>query len=149
MKKDTKIFIIFGVLFVVASMYLYKNFYLKNKNMADVKTIEEEYNIKNLEKKMGEKKPLVIEFSSDSWGACGWMEPIVNELKEDFKDKVNFHKVGLNYYNEKENFELAEKYRVMGVPTFVIYDKDGNLTYNKAGTIDKDKFKEILEALLN
>ncbi|WP_142413349.1 hypothetical protein [Hathewaya massiliensis] len=66
MKKDTKIFIIFGVLFVVASMYLYKNFYLKNKNMADVKTIEEEYNIKNLEKKMGEKKPLVIEFSSDS-----------------------------------------------------------------------------------
>lgn len=66
MKKDTKIFIIFGVLFVVASMYLYKNFYLKNKNMADVKTIEEEYNIKNLEKKMGEKKPLVIEFSSDT-----------------------------------------------------------------------------------
>lgn len=65
MKKDTKIFIIFGVLFVVASMYLYKNFYLKNKNMADVKTIEE-YNIKNLEKKMGEKKPLVIEFSSDT-----------------------------------------------------------------------------------
>lgn len=66
MKKDTKIFIILGVLFVVASMYLYKNFYLKNKNMAEVKNIEEEYNIKNLEKKMGEKKPLVIEFSSDT-----------------------------------------------------------------------------------
>lgn len=66
MKKDTKIFIILGVLFVIASMYLYKNFYLRNKNIAEIKKIEEEYNIKNLEKKMKEKKPLVIEFSSDS-----------------------------------------------------------------------------------
>lgn len=77
------------------------------------------------------------------------MEPIVDELKNEFKGKVNFHKVGLNYYNEKENFKLAEKYKIMGVPNFVIYDKSNNVTYNKAGTIDKKKFKEMLQSLLN
>ncbi|NLC10698.1 MAG: TlpA family protein disulfide reductase [Firmicutes bacterium] len=47
-----------------------------------------------------------------------------------------------------EDGEVAGKYRVLGVPTTVLFDKEGNIVYNKPGALPLKSMKELLESEL-
>ena len=77
-----------------------------------VKVLNEE----NFEEEvMGEGKAALVDFYADWCGPCKMMDPVVEELSEEYKEKAVFGKV-----NVDENPSLAQKYGVMSIPTFVV-----------------------------
>lgn len=77
-------------------------------------------NNNNTEKK--EKSDIVIiDFMAEWCGPCKMQDPIIEEMKKRFGESVTFKKI-----NVDENNELANKYKVMAIPTLII-EKDGNI----------------------
>lgn len=64
--------------------------------------------------------PTVIDFSATWCPPCKMIAPAVHELAEKSKDTVNFEFIDID-----QNREMAAKYGVEAVPTFVILDADG------------------------
>ena len=67
------------------------------------------------------------------------MKPIFYSLADDFKDEYNFISIDID-----ENPELANKYQVQAVPTFVFLDADGNEGNRITGMISKEEFRDEL-----
>jgi thioredoxin 1 len=84
------------------------------------------------------KGVVLVDFYADWCGPCVMMAPIVEELSEEMKD-VKFVKV-----NVDENPDLAQKYGVFSIPTFVIF-KDGQKVGEFVGARDKASFKSEIE----
>jgi len=66
---------------------------------------------------------------------CKIMKPVVNVLKEE-----NFE---INYVDVDENQDLALKYGIMSIPTFVLMDGE-NEVKRHVGIMDIHKFREFL-----
>lgn len=65
------------------------------------------------------KIPVLVDFYSDWCPPCKLLEPIFKQLEEEFKGKIKFMRV-----NVDENRKIAAKYRVMSVPTLVLFKND-------------------------
>jgi thioredoxin 1 len=84
----------------------------------------------------------LIDFYADWCGPCKIMKPIFEELEDAYKGKVEFKKVDV----EAEG-DMAAKYGVMSIPTFVI-EKDGEEAARKMGAMPKEVFKSWLDSNL-
>lgn len=88
-------------------------------------------------------KPVVIDFWATWCGPCVGMAPIVDELAEEYADKVVIGK-----YNVDDEGEFASDNRVMSLPTILFY-KDGKKTALRlVGSQSKDNLKAKIEELL-
>ncbi len=81
----------------------------------------------------------VIDFWAPWCPPCKIMNPIIEELEEELKGKVEFVK-----YNVDEEQEAAQKYGVMSIPTYVI-EKDGKEVARTTGARSKEEFKTWVE----
>jgi thioredoxin 1 len=61
------------------------------------------------------KVPVLIDFGAAWCGPCKTIEPFVEKMAENWKDKVVVVKVDVD-----ESPNLAMKYQVMGVPTLIL-----------------------------
>lgn len=84
-------------------------------------------------------KPSIVDFTASWCGPCQRMKPIFYSLADDFKDEYNFISIDID-----ENPELANKYQVQAVPTFVFLDADGNEGNRINGMISKEEFRDEL-----
>ncbi|MDD5473912.1 MAG: thioredoxin [Candidatus Methanoperedens sp.] len=66
-------------------------------------------------------KVVLMDFYAEWCGPCKMQDPIMEELKKKFGDKVEFKKVDVD-----TNMELATKYTIHAVPTLIL-EKDGTL----------------------
>ena len=66
------------------------------------------------------------------------MVPIIKELEEEFKGKVEFKEI-----NVDEEAQEANKYGVQGIPTYVVL-KDGKEVGRKVGMTGKEDLKKLL-----
>lgn len=88
-------------------------------------------------------KPVVIDFWATWCGPCVGMAPVVDELAEEYAEKVVIGK-----YNVDEEGEFASDNRVMSLPTILFY-KDGKKTSIRlVGSQTKDNLKAKIEELL-
>lgn len=78
-----------------------------------------------------------VDFWATWCGPCQMMTPVVDELAEERSD-VKFAKV-----NVDEQMELARKYRVMSIPTFLVY-RDGEVVGRSMGGQTKEELAELL-----
>ncbi len=83
-------------------------------------------------------KTVIIDFYADWCGPCKVMSPVIDEIEKELGDKVKVGKI-----NSEENFEIAEKYGIMNIPTIMIV-KNGTVQKSFIGVTDK---KVILEAI--
>ena len=60
------------------------------------------------------------DFYADWCGPCKTQDPILEDLEEDWGDRVTFEKVDVD-----ENQDVANQYQVRSIPTIVIEDDDG------------------------
>ena len=91
------------------------------------------------EEVMKSDKPVLIDLYADWCGPCKMQSPIIDELAEEYGDKIKVGKVNID-----ENMALAERYQVMSIPTLLII-KDGNIAKQFIGLTDKNLIVESIE----
>lgn len=87
-------------------------------------------------------KPVIVDFWAEWCAPCRMMSPIVEEIAEEYGDKVKVVKV-----NVDGNQALAATYNVMSIPSILLF-KDGRPVEHVIGAMGKDsllaKFKPHL-----
>jgi thioredoxin-related protein len=68
-------------------------------------------------------------------------KPIVDRLERELEGKARVVRLGA--FGEAGQ-EMARRYDVRGVPTFLIFDGQGNLIGRDAGMPDRDKIKALV-----
>ncbi len=83
---------------------------------------------------------VLVDFFAPWCGPCQMMAPIVEEMINENKDK----NVKIGKLNIDENQDLAAKYNVMSIPSFLVF-KNGKAVKQKTGYGDKAELIELIE----
>jgi thioredoxin len=84
----------------------------------------------------------LIDFYADWCGPCKIMAPIFEEVEKDYKGRIEFQKADV-----EANEELAGKFDVRSIPTFVII-KDEKEVDRRMGAMPKEMLKSWLDGHL-
>ena len=97
-------------------------------------------NSENFEQEVLQSRtPVIIDFWASWCGPCRMMAPVIDEIGESMGASIKVGKV-----NVDENQDLAEKYEVMSIPTFVII-KDGKETARTIGIQPKEEILKLIQ----
>ena len=84
----------------------------------------------------------IIDFYADWCGPCKIMAPIFEEIKGEYEGKVEFKKV-----NVEEDAQMAAKFGVMSIPTFVILKGEEEVD-RRLGAMPKEVLTKWLDSHL-
>ena len=104
------------------------------------------YDIKNVKSaddlKLIGDKPVVIDFYAPWCGPCKILEPVFDEVSEEYKGKVDFYKVDID-----EEMEIAVAFGVRSVPMVLYIPTEGKPNL-EAGAPSKEQLKYYVDGLL-
>jgi len=83
--------------------------------------------------------PVLVDFYADWCGPCKMVAPIVAELATEYEGKFKIGKL-----NVDQEPGVAQKYRVMSIPTLLII-KNGNVVDTTVGAVPKKVLQDKLE----
>lgn len=144
MKKRNKIISVVVILFLIIGIITIVN--VKNKrNYDSIKYGKPEFvnSIKDINKKL----PTIILFKSSIVENSVKAEVNLKLLHDKYGDEFNIVHANPDVIDNKEAVELSKKYEVMGVPTLVGLDKDGNLVEKKSNIYSKEQIEEMLKKI--
>ena len=97
----------------------------------------------NFEKEVYDSEiPVLVDFYADWCGPCKAMAPVVEELAEEYAGKVKVGKI-----NVDNAMDIATKYRIMSIPTFMVF-KGSEAVAKMIGMQDKRVLKEAMDKAL-
>ena len=96
----------------------------------------------NFEELVASGLPFVVDFSATWCGPCKMMLPIVEELANEYENKVVIGKL-----NVDENDETCAKFGIMNIPTMLFF-KNGEVVDKNLGAAPKQTFVDKINALL-
>ncbi len=88
------------------------------------------------------KKPVLVDFWAAWCKPCLMVAPILDELAEEYSDKINFVKMDVD-----QNPKTAASYSIKSIPTLLIF-KDGEPVSHIVGLRPKGELKRTLEGIL-
>ena len=97
---------------------------------------------KNKEWKFEGELPCIIDFYADWCGPCKMIAPILEELSEDFKEKVNIYKV-----DTEAQQELSAAFAIRSIPSMLLCPKEGQPQMAQ-GALPKQQLEEIIKDVL-
>ncbi len=96
----------------------------------------------NQEWKFEGKLPCIIDFYADWCGPCKMVAPILEELSEEFKGKIDIYKID----TEAEQ-ELAAAFGISSIPSILFCPAEGQPQMAQ-GAMPKDSFKQAINEIL-
>ena len=84
-------------------------------------------------------KLTLVDFFATWCGPCQMQIPVLTELKKAIGEKATILKIDVD-----KNEELATLYRVMSVPTLVLF-KSGEAIWRESGSHDLNTLKTLIE----
>lgn len=91
---------------------------------------------------LGNKLPVLVDFWAPWCQPCKIIGPIVDELAEEYKGKLEVRKM-----NVDENPEAPGSYGVMSIPTLMIF-KNGEPVKTVVGAQGKEVLKQNIDEVL-
>ena len=88
------------------------------------------------------KLPVLVDFYADWCGPCKMMATLVAQLSEEFEGTCKVGKC-----NVDENPQTASMFRVMSIPTFVLF-LDGKAVDTVVGAVSKTALQEKIKQVL-
>lgn len=74
--------------------------------------------------------PTLVDFYATWCGPCQTMMPVLDSLKNRMGDKLRILKIDVD-----KNPDISDKFKVRGVPTFVLF-KSGEILWRQSGGMD-------------
>jgi thioredoxin 1 len=99
-----------------------------------------ELNNKNFSREIENNNyPVFVDFWAAWCPPCRMMDPVIEELAEEFKEKVIIRKLNTDLYRN-----IADKLNISGIPTYIIFYK-GKEVWRNVGAMGKRKLREVLD----
>lgn len=97
-------------------------------------------NEKNFEEEVLQSdKTVLIDFWASWCGPCKMMSPVIDSIAEEMGEEIKVCKINID---EEQN--LAVKYNVMSIPTFIVL-KNGKEIGRSVGVQDKSEITNMLK----
>jgi len=87
-------------------------------------------------------KPVLVDFWAAWCQPCLMVAPILDELAEEYTDKINFVKLDVD-----NNAQTAANYGIMSIPTLLIF-QNGTPVSHLVGAYPKSELKKTLDSVL-
>jgi thioredoxin 1 len=86
--------------------------------------------------------PTLVDFYATWCGPCKMMAPVLEQLKDQMGAKVRVLKIDVD-----KNQEVADKFKIRGVPTFILF-KSGEILWRQSGVIELKMLKEKINSCI-
>lgn len=96
----------------------------------------------NFNELLNSGKPLVIDFWAEWCGPCRMVAPIIEELAEEYGDRVLIGKMDVD-----KNDEVCSQFGIRNIPT-ILFFKNGQLVDKQVGAAHKAALAAKIDALL-
>ena len=96
----------------------------------------------NIDTFLMEDKPLVIDFGAEWCAPCRILAPIIEELAEEYKDRID-----VGTCDVEDNNALATRHTIRNVPT-LLFVRGGEIVERHVGMASAETLRSKFEALL-
>jgi thioredoxin 1 len=142
MNKLLRLFIVLAVVFTIAGWIIFQGRDKASFKDGETSSSEKISTNKDSSDVIAKNLPVLIDLGRETCKACKMMQPILEELKEEYKGRAIIKIIDIRY-----ELEPARFYKIRLIPTQIFFDAAGKEVYRHEGFMDKSSIKQKLQEI--